>query len=401
MEPDYRKIFGRAIVVCWAVIIFCWVVSLFRPEWFLIVVENSRVIALGDFIERHTWALYLFTVCSSCISMFPYWLACLGKRWFENKKQVWACVFVVIGSVFIRFQWPVFGFVVDALFVFTTFPVILGGNLKKVFPVWVAFTAYQAIIILARGYIVMIDSTNSNVIATSCIGVDGCAMNFIIYSFYADGGDLYVLVRNVLRQIRRRFAGYACESSRSWQNRRSRRNRQAVSRAERKVRFELFVRRTRAYAIVFGGMGIVAILGYHVMEAFILFCAYLALRWTFPKTFHTTPWRCTAISLVLFTILIANAVPLSISLTGGVITALLLGYALWRTQDYVDLKSTDAGRERTFREKCKAAGLSDQMIDFAVDYKIKAVTVKEQMAITGLGESTVKNYRTRVNKSLK
>lgn len=395
MKPDYSKVFGRAILVCWVVIISCWAISLFRPEWFLIVVENQRIIQAGEFIEGHGWALYLFAVVSSCLSMFQYWLACIGKRWFDSRRDVLICAVTILVSVAVKLWNPTVGFMLDLMWLFTGLPIIMGAKISNTLIMIFGICIYQKAVLTIRSVFVFV-VIPSNIAINAVLSIDLIAIYLLLYcNFAMIGGEIHgyfwwpILWQN--QRAARGNEGRKAGRSRSY--------RQASSRVERKISRQLMVRKFRSYAIVFGSMGVVAHLSYHYLEGIILFLAYLALRWTFPETFHArSPRNCTIISTVLFCMLVWFSVPVHTSLVSGVVVALVLSYQLYREWDYRDIREGNEGRERDFKAKCTGAGLSAEMERFAYDWLFVGLHDKEMIIKYQLsGENTLNSRKRRIS----
>ena len=102
-----------------------------------------------------------------------------------------------------------------------------------------------------------------------------------------------------------------------------------------------------------------------LIEAIFLFVCFVTIRYSFPKTFHSTKYKCVFYSIMMFMGMIYVVIPKSISLVCSVFVASLACYILYLIKDYNDLKaeSEKSIKEMTdmeFKTYCKHKGLTDQ-----------------------------------------
>lgn len=164
---------------------------------------------------------------------------------------------------------------------------------------------------------------------------------------------------------------------------------------------QFYGRRIRGYIIFFGVLSTVAFFQFRVVETLLMFACYLGLRWTYPKTFHTKPIPCIILSLVLFVFIVTTSPSVSNSLTLFVVTGLAIGYALWKTQDYSDLLHGDDNKIKLLVDKCYKSGLSKQMTSIAIDCIVNGLTNQEIADKYGIEYQTARNYRHKINKTIK
>lgn len=111
------------------------------------------------------------------------------------------------------------------------------------------------------------------------------------------------------------------------------------------------------YAIIYCGIGIAGILNGKILETICLFISFVALRYCFPKTFHSSNvYHCVFWSIVIFVVGIPNTFDLGASLFSSVMIGCVMTFVLYIVQDYVELKTK---AERTVHTLAK-----DELIRF-------------------------------------
>lgn len=105
-----------------------------------------------------------------------------------------------------------------------------------------------------------------------------------------------------------------------------------------KIKFNLF--KYGYYALIYLAIGICAIINDKILEAVFLFICYLALRYLFPKTWHSNNfYLCICTSISCFWIAITFLFPINVSILFSVVFGFVIGLILYLIQDYLDLKN--------------------------------------------------------------
>lgn len=124
--------------------------------------------------------------------------------------------------------------------------------------------------------------------------------------------------------------------------------------------FILFAIPVVAFAVIFD----------KYIEAIFLFVCFVTIRYSFPKTFHSTKYKCVFYSIMMFWGMIYVVIPKEISLLCSVFVACFTCYILYLIRDYLDMKKET---EKTLKQMtadefvdyCKHKGLTDQQIMIA------------------------------------
>ena len=91
-----KKVFKTMIALVVIFLCACYVLKIFFPEQFVLAIENGAFIKIGTYINAHTWADYVFGICTSFITYWFY-LCAVCKRWY---LKWWECLIVlaVVGA---------------------------------------------------------------------------------------------------------------------------------------------------------------------------------------------------------------------------------------------------------------------------------------------------------------
>ena len=143
----------------------------------------------------------------------------------------------------------------------------------------------------------------------------------------------------------------------------------------------------------------IGIMNNALMELFIILAVFWVGRKILQRSWHSDKlWICSCATFSGFYVLTKVTPPIETSLFLVVVLSSAFVYLL----HIIGVKSERLEElERHYDTDFSKYGFSRSMSEFAYDYKINKLTIKEQMAKTGLTEQVVKNYRTKVNNSLK
>lgn len=104
--------------------------------------------------------------------------------------------------------------------------------------------------------------------------------------------------------------------------------------------FGFYLFKYSLYSAIFLGIAVCGLINGKLAETAFLFVAFITLRYCFPKTFHSKSfYRCAFYSVLIFAVAIPNTLPLCVSLFSSVLIGLLMTYALYLIEDYVEFKT--------------------------------------------------------------
>ena len=154
-----KKVIKAMLVLVVVFLVGLYVLKIFFPEQFVMAIENEKLIMIGNYIDSHTWAYYLFGIVTSFITYWLYFCATL-KKWYLNWWQT-LIVFAVIGlSILINFYSVTLSgvFTIVAMLIL---PILFKGDSKYTLIVFSTHYIAQALTLLIRDLPMYMDNINS------------------------------------------------------------------------------------------------------------------------------------------------------------------------------------------------------------------------------------------------
>jgi hypothetical protein len=103
---------------------------------------------------------------------------------------------------------------------------------------------------------------------------------------------------------------------------------------------EFYVFKYSLYSIIYCGIAITGILNGKIIETICLFISFVALRYCFPKTFHSNNvYHCVFWSIAIFVIGVPNTSNIGTSIFSSILIGCAMTLVLYFVQDYVELKT--------------------------------------------------------------
>lgn len=173
-----------------------------------------------------------------------------------------------------------------------------------------------------------------------------------------------------------------------------------------RVKFRLF--QISTYGIVFFVIAVMAVLTGKYIETIGLFTSFVALRYSFGKTWHSKSfWNCIFISCVIFIVSIGFVPSKGVSILACIIFGLCIDYLAYKYKDYVDVLAqlnkpfnVDFCTEAELLTRCREVGLSQENTELAVDFFIKKTKQSEIADKLFINEKSVQMKKSRLRKKL-
>ena len=84
------------VMIALVMIFLCafYVLKVFFPEQFVMVIENERLVMIGNYIDNHKW-LYIIIACIT--NFITYWLyvCAVTRKWYLNWKELIAVLCII------------------------------------------------------------------------------------------------------------------------------------------------------------------------------------------------------------------------------------------------------------------------------------------------------------------
>lgn len=173
-----------------------------------------------------------------------------------------------------------------------------------------------------------------------------------------------------------------------------------------KIKFRLF--QISTYGIVFAAIALIAIITGKYIETTGLFISFVAMRYSFSKTYHSKSfWKCIIISIIIFAISILFVPNKNMSLFSCVILGLIIDFVAYKYKDYDDLYelynrpfNVDTCTQAELISRCDEFHLSEEKKELAIEFfikKTKQSVLADRLCIT---EESVHKSKLRLRKKL-
>lgn len=145
-----KKLYISMIILVVAFLVAMYVLKMFFPQEFVMVVENERLVAIGNYIDSHKWAYYSFGIFTSFITYYFYCCA-VCKRLYLKLWQylvILAVIGLSIGFSFVDTE--IVSYI--GIMSFIVLPFIFKANLKEVAIVYSVHGLAQILTLKIRNF---------------------------------------------------------------------------------------------------------------------------------------------------------------------------------------------------------------------------------------------------------
>lgn len=163
-----KKVFISMLVLTITFLVGLYVLKIFFPNEFVMVIENEKLIVVGEFIDSHIILYYICCAITAFITYYLYCCACCGRiklKWYEILEIIAVIVVVRLISLF------------DAslsnaiqLSSFLFLPYLMKGKLKNSAITYTIHCVAQALSLSIRNLPLYL--TNVNFITTLLFGIE-------------------------------------------------------------------------------------------------------------------------------------------------------------------------------------------------------------------------------------
>ena len=177
-----KKVLKTMIVLVAVFLVSLYVLKIFFPQQFVMALSNDTIKSVGDYIDNHTWLLYL---CSGITAFITYWLyccACCGRKWLKWYECLEILGVIVIVRVVSLFDNNISTAIQFSSFIFL--PALMKGNLKNMAIVATIHYLAQTLSLGIRNLPIFLTTTN---FATILLMTFECyfwlLLNYLLFSF--------------------------------------------------------------------------------------------------------------------------------------------------------------------------------------------------------------------------
>lgn len=155
------------------------IIKFFLPDIFIMCLTDTRILALGNFIEERAWLTEVYYYASGAISFYLF--GCIAtRRWFLNWWQTIVVLLLNVVSQLLYVYVPeISSFAGVATLLLIT--VIMGNNHKGFVIAFLTHSFCQHLIIFVRGYMSILPIMNIG--STICLSIESYIILFCYYIF--------------------------------------------------------------------------------------------------------------------------------------------------------------------------------------------------------------------------
>lgn len=98
-----KRVFISMLVLTITFLVGLYILKIFFPNEFIMVIENEKLIAIGEFIDSHMVLYYICCAITAFITYYLYCCACCGRiklKWYEILEIIAVIVVVRLISLF-------------------------------------------------------------------------------------------------------------------------------------------------------------------------------------------------------------------------------------------------------------------------------------------------------------
>ena len=154
-----KKVVKAMLALVVIFLVGLYILKIFIPDKFVMVIENERLVEIGNYIDSHKWAYYLFGIVTSFITYWLYFCATI-KKWYLNWWQVLVVFAIIGGSIGLSF----YNSALSSAFTIVCMvivPLLFRGDAKYTLIVFATHSAAQNLTLAIRNLPLYIASFNS------------------------------------------------------------------------------------------------------------------------------------------------------------------------------------------------------------------------------------------------
>ena len=402
-----------------------YILKIFMPEQFVLSIETKVIINIGNYIDAHAWANYLFGILTSFITYWLY-LCATCRRWYLKWYECLIVLAVIGISIGLTF-WDTNVYSAFSCITFVALPCLFGSDLKTVAICFSIHSLSQTFTLTIRDLPVYMNAFNT--LSLTLITIDCYIWLLLLYLFFNYNKEVNLWVGNVHHSMEKEQGLKKEKSLKSMQELLNLQKRKQSTKNEsqidlRKKKFltvklairDFIIDELWIYVIIIGSVLLCSWLFDKWIEGAMVIVAHLAIRRVFNKQYHCNT---TAQCIVLTSILIWFAIPMttniSTSLLGGIPLAFLICFFGYLAQDRIDLliekkKRTELTLNNCTHEDiieiCNELGYNKDKQDLAIMFFENKMSNKEVWKTLcetqrNVEWDTVKKYKYRISKDFK
>lgn len=127
----FDNIWTMGLILFGAILVFFYIAKLFFPEWIIGVAETPRIVEIGEYIDSHLWAFFVFNIVIGFIYGYIYCGACCRVYKLNCKAIIVLSISIVILLIFSMFIPEHYTAINYLIFYSTPFAICLVNNIAS------------------------------------------------------------------------------------------------------------------------------------------------------------------------------------------------------------------------------------------------------------------------------
>lgn len=145
-----KKVWTTLLFLLIGVLVAYNIIKFFLPDIFIMCLTDTRILALGNFIEERAWLTEVYYYVSGAISFYLF--GCISARkWYLN---IWETIYVLalnVASQLLYVYLPEIS-ALAGIVTMLMIPLFVGNNTKGFIVAFLTHSVCQHLIIFVRGY---------------------------------------------------------------------------------------------------------------------------------------------------------------------------------------------------------------------------------------------------------
>lgn len=174
-----KKVWTTLLILLVGALVAYNIIKFFFPDLFLMCLTDTRILALGNFIEERAWLTEVYCYVSSGISFYLF--GCIAaKRWY---LRFWETIYVLALNVVYQLLCVYVPeiTVLAGLETMLVIPLVVGDNAKCFISAFLTHSLCQHLIIFVRGYTTILPMLNIG--STICLTIESYIILFCYYIY--------------------------------------------------------------------------------------------------------------------------------------------------------------------------------------------------------------------------
>lgn len=419
-----KKVLKTMIALVIVFLLACYILKIFFPEQFVLSIEVKVIIDIGNYIDTHAWADYLFGITTSFITYWLY-LCAVCRRWYLKWYEcliVLAVIGVSIGLTFIDVNL----YSAFSVITFVVLPLLFKSDLKSIGICFSIHSLSQVLTLSIRNlpmYMNAYDTLSLTLITMDCFV--WLLLFYILFNYKKENdlwvGNVHLSTERKKEEKKSELPKSTKKSQNSQKKKQSTKKKSPKDRKKTRLKIKLAIRdfivdELWIYAIILGSVVLCSWFFNRWIEGAMLIVAHLIIRKVFNKQFHFSETAyCIMLTLGIVWFAIPITLPVSTSLLSSIPLAFMICFFGYLAQDRVDLLKEKIARTRMTLanitkdqviEICNELGYNKDKQDIAIMFFVDKLSNKQVWEILcntqrNVEWDTVNKYKYRISKDFK